>query len=312
MSELITPEEIIARVPEWEGRDVSYQVLVGGLANRSYVATVDGTRYVLKALTQAMGDFNLMIPIEDVCRNTVAAGQSGVGAKVLHCWPEMPAMILEYIDGATLSTPDLSRDEYVPRLGAAVARLHRESAPFHNSISIWKFLDDYLELVDKHSLPTPDGLLGELPRLRTIQTVLTERPLPAVPSHNDLLALNVMDDGEIRLIDYDFSGMNDPLFDLGDVAMEGDMDPDQIARLCESYFGHHDEGLVARARLFGVAAQYTWSLLFVGMHCLLPEAPAEEFDYWAEASSRWDWTSAKLEDGSLDALISRAAEVPVG
>lgn len=88
--------------------------------------------------------------------------------------------------------------------------------------------------------------------------------LDLVPSNNDLLAKNIMDDGRIRIIDYDFSGMNDPMFDVGDLAMEGDYDPDQVAAACEAYFGAHDPVQFARARLFGIAAQYTWSLLFVG------------------------------------------------
>jgi hypothetical protein len=100
--------------------------------------------------------------------------------------------------------------------------------------------------------------------------------------------------------------MNDPMFDVGDLAMEGDYDPDQVAAACEAYFGAHDPVQYARARLFGIAAQYTWSLLFVGMDALLPEAPAEGFDYWQEASSRWDWTRAKLEDPGLGALIAAA------
>jgi thiamine kinase-like enzyme len=128
-----------------------------------------------------------------------------------------------------------------------------------------------------------------------------------VPSNNDLLAKNVMDDGRIRIIDYDFSGMNDPMFDVGDLAMEGDYDPDQIRVACQAYFGGHDPVQYARASLFGVAAQYTWSLLFVGMDALLPDAPAEGFDYWQEASSRWDWTRAKLADPSLEDLIKAAS-----
>jgi hypothetical protein len=62
----------------------------------------------------------------------------------------------------------------------------------------------------------------------------------------------------------------------------------------------------ARARLFGVAAQYTWSLLFVGMDKLLSDSPDESFDYWDEAVQRWHWTRAKLEDPELDAIIDQA------
>ena len=315
MSELISPEQIIERVPEWRDKSVSYEMLHGGLANRSYAVRVGDTnsdgvqRYVIKALTQAMGDFNLMIPLADVCRNTVAAGKSGVGAKVIHSFPDMPALVLEWIEGITLQTPDLARADYIPRLGRSVAQLHQKSPAFDNQIHIWKFLDDYLELVDKHTLPTPDGIMDHLGIIRDIQGVLAKQALQEVPSHNDLLALNVMDDGDIRLIDYDFSGMNDPAFDLGDLAMEGDYDPDQVAVLCESYFGRHDAVQTARARLFGIAAQYTWSLLFVGMHYLLPEAPAEGFDYWAEADSRWRWTRAKLDSDDMSLVLKEAAGV---
>ena len=122
-----------------------------------------------------------------------------------------------------------------------------------------------------------------LPTVRRIQAALALNALPAVPSNNDLLAKNIMDDGRIRIIDYDFSGMNDPMFDVGDLAMEGDYDPDQIRAACTAYFGSHDPVQYARASLFGIAAQYTWSLLFVGMDALLTDSPAEGFDYWQEA-----------------------------
>ena len=234
-------------------------------------------------------------------------GSRGLVPRSVHTFPEMPALVLEWIDGITLQTADLAKDDYIPRLGRATARLHQKSPAFDNEIQIWRFLDDYLDLVDKHTLPTPGGIMGHLGMIRELQGALAEQRLPSVPSHNDLLALNIMDDGEIRLIDYDFSGMNDPAFDLGDLAMEGDYDPDQIAILCESYFGRHDAVQTARARLFGIAAQYTWSLLFVGMHYLLPEAPAEGFDYWAEAESRWRCAQAKLNASDMPQVMKTAA-----
>lgn len=307
MSKLVSPEDLIARVPAWQGRDVSYRVLHGGLANRSYLVTVDGQRYVAKALNQSMDDFSLMIPVADVCRNTVAAGESGVGARVRWEIPEVNGLVLEFIDGVTLSTADLSKPDYIPRLGRAVRALHLRTRPFGNEISIWKFLDDYLGLVEQHGLTTPEGLLELLPEVRAAQAAIAQRRPALVPSHNDLLPLNIMDDGEIRLIDYDFSGMNDPCFDLGDLAMEGDYDDDQLARLCEAYFGGHEPVALARAGLLGVAAQYTWALLFVGMHYLLPEAPDAEFDYFAEAESRWAWARARLADPGYGALLDRAA-----
>jgi thiamine kinase-like enzyme len=289
-------------------QELSWAQLFGGLAHVTYAVTTGaGDRYVVKFLTQEMDDFGLMIPIPHLIANTVAAGESGVGAKVLESFPGLPAIILEYIDGRTLDTPDLSKPEYIPRLGRAIRDLHTYAPPMANSIVIWQFLDDYLRLFEQHALTWPPGQREWLPAIRRIQAALEVNALPPVPSNNDLLAKNIMDDGRIRIIDYDFSGMNDPMFDVGDLAMEGDYDPDQIRTVCEAYFGRHDQVQYTRARLWGISAQYTWTLLFVGMDRLLSEGPAESFDYWDEAVKRWDWTRAKLEDASLEQLISDAA-----
>ena len=300
-------ERIAGAADVLRGRRLEWDQLFGGLAHVTYAVTTDaGDRYVVKFLTQEMDDFGLMIPIPDLIANTVAAGESGVGARVIQALPDLPALVLEYIDGRTLDTPDLARADYIPRIGRAIRDLHAKAPPMRNATVIWKFLEDYLVLIGQHSLACPGGILDWLPAVRRIEAALAVNALPPVPSNNDLLAKNVMDDGRIRIIDYDFSGMNDPMFDVGDLAMEGDYDPDQIRAACTAYFGTHDPVQFARASLFGIAAQYTWSLLFVGMDALLTDAPAEGFDYWQEASSRWDWTRAKLEDASLESLIAAA------
>jgi thiamine kinase-like enzyme len=297
--------------PLLQGSTVDWQQLHGGLAHVTYAVSVDGRRVVVKFLTQEMDQFGLMVPLEHLIRNTISAGECGVGARVLSTHPDLPAIVLEFIDGTTLSPTNLAEQEYVPRLARAVHTLHTTAAPFSNRIDIFRFLKDYLSLVETHNLETPTGLLEELPTIRRIQRALAVNALPLVPSNNDLLALNVMDDGAIRLIDYDFSGMNDPMFDLGDLAMEGDYDPDQIRLLCDTYFGEHVPTQYARARLYGVTAQYTWSLLFVGMAKLLTSMPAETFDYWNEAVVRWDWSREKLAAPDLERVIAAAASTGV-
>jgi thiamine kinase-like enzyme len=295
---------VLASIPEWTGRAVRVQPLGGGLSNFNYVASVDGTRYVVKVPTREMDEFGLAIGLADLFANTVAAGKAGVGARVLHARPDIPAMVLEYIDGRTLATPDLCDAAYIPRIGAAIATLHADSAPFANTLQIWDFLDRYLAQVSAHQLPTPHNLLASLDHIRAIQHVLTATAMAPVPSHNDLLPLNLMDDGQIRLIDYDFSGQSDPCFDLGDVAMEGSYDAAQLETLCGAYAAQIGRPetvaqLTHRARLFGIAAQYTWSLLFVGMDGLLGEKPDADFDYFQEAVDRWEWVAARLADPAL-------------
>jgi thiamine kinase-like enzyme len=296
-------QEVIASIKEWDGCAIAVEVLTGGLANLNYVVRVDGEPFVVKLITQSMDDFGLMIPIRHLLDNTVAAGRSGVGARAIHVLAEIPAVVLEHIDGKTLSTEDLSDGDYIPRIAHAIRRLHTEVPPFGNRVDIWDFLDRYLSLVRGHDLKTPNGLMDALPTVSAIRHVLDATAMPQVASHNDLLPRNLMDDGAIRLIDYDFSGAGDPCFDLGDVAMEGRYSPDDLELLCATYFGEHLPSMVARARLFGIGAQYTWSLLFAGMAQLLPEMPDDDFDYFQEAVSRWEWTCGQLDAPDLGAAI---------
>jgi thiamine kinase-like enzyme len=296
-------QHVLDRIEEWRGLSITVEQLDGGLANLNYLVRADGDPFVVKLLTQSMDDFGLMIPIGHLIANTVAAGEVGVGARVVRALPDVPALVLEYIGGETLTTARLSEPAYIPRIGEAVRRLHTEVAPFGNRLEIWDFLDRYLGQVSEHKMPTPAGAMDALPTIRTVREVLQATAMPVVASHNDLLPLNLMDDGDIRLIDYDFSGTGDPCFDLGDVAMEGSYSPDDVERLCESYFGERRPEMVARARLFGIAAQYTWSLLFVSMDQLLLEKPDADFDYFQEGVSRWEWTRERLDAPDLGACI---------
>ena len=187
-------DQVAAAAGVLRGRRLEWRQLHGGLAHVTYAVTAEpGDRYVVKFLTQEMDDFGLMIPIEVLIANTVAAGESGVGARVVQALPEIPSVVLEFIDGRTLDTPDLARPDYIPRIGRAIAGLHRDAPPMRNTMVIWKFLGDYLGLIRQHSLRCPDGIGDWLPTVRRIQAALGVNaldllwPRPATnPTYNQI------------------------------------------------------------------------------------------------------------------------------
>lgn len=305
-----TPEEVrdlvVAGMPEWRGATITFDVLPGGTSNVNYLARVDSGCFVIKVLTEAMDDLGLRVPIAHVLTNTEAAGRTGLGAQIVRSFPEFSALVLECIAGRTLTIPEVGARENIPRIGRAVRAFHDTTEPFTNRIDFFDFLDTFLRLIDEHSLPPPDGLLDYLPVMSDIRAALAQHPLRLVPSHNDLLSSNIMDDGRIRLIDYDFSAMNDPCLDLGDLAMEADFDTDQVGLLCHSYFGAHNPTQLARVRLFGVVAQYTWAVWETLMDRLLEVKPDPDFDYHKEAADRWAWARRKLDSGDFGAVLAAA------
>jgi thiamine kinase-like enzyme len=292
-------EEVLPLVPAWAGRPVEHSLLKGGLSHRIHRVTVDGHPYVLRVLNPAVSEAGLGIPPEQEIENTVRAAASGVGPRVLHVVPEVPAVVLEFLEGETMCVETVRDAANIPRIAHACLLLHRASRPFVNEFSIFRKLDELLAICRRHDLRVPDGFDDHLPAVRDVEQAMEASPLPRVPCHNDLLAENLIDTpGAVRIVDYQLSGMNDPTFELGDVAAESDYDPDRTGRLAAAYFGDElSPALAARVRLQLLMSNYTWTLWFSVYHGLLHDSAAE-FDYWTEANDKWD--QARRDIGSAD------------
>ena len=292
-----TVEEVVASVSGWAGRRVEHELLKGGLSHRIHLVHVDGERFVLRILNRAVEQALLGIPAEQEIENTVRAAKSGVGARVHEVLPEFPALVLEFLDGETMSVESVREQRNIARIAAACRALHEHTPPFVNSFDIFRQLDGFLELCRRHDLRIPDGYEDRLPTVRRIEAALSARPLPPAPCHNDLLAENFIDTGAgVRIVDWQLSGMNDPAFELGDIAAESDFEPERAEALAAAYFDADAEPeLLARVRLFLLMSNFTWTLWF-SVHSGLIEGPEADFDYWAEASDKWAQAVRDLDD----------------
>ena len=118
----------------------------------------------------------------------------------------------------------------------------------------------------------------------------------SVPCHNDLLAENYIDDGEqLWIVDFEYSGNNDPTFELGDTAQECGFDADLRARLCEAYFGEATPALLARMDLQAVMADVGWTL----WAAIQARISSIDFDFWGWAEERWGRARAVLHRRGL-------------
>lgn len=291
----------------WDRERTRFERLTGGLAHESYIAHVADERFVVKFLYDGFVKHGLMLPHDQLIHNTAAAGEAGAGARLVRGIPEASIMVLEFIEGRTLETADLTDPYYIPRIARSFRRLHTLAPPFANVKTIFNLLDGCLETVRNEGIRVPDGCLDCLPTADRIRRALATQALGFAPCNNDAYAPNFIDqNGRIRIIDYDYSGMNDPCFDLGDVAVEGRYTPDQVEILCETYFRNRRPVQVARTRLFSIAAQFTWTLLFAAADQVYDPKPDPDFDYYAESLARWAVTLPQLESPELGALLDQA------
>ncbi|MEU8138226.1 choline/ethanolamine kinase family protein [Streptodolium elevatio] len=303
--------DLLVRAGIDPGPDAVYTPLTGGLSHR--VVRVDAgadRRWILRVLDPAVNAAGLGVPAWQEIDNTVLAARTGVGPRVLGTVGQPAAMVLEFIDGTTLSADDLGRPATLVRVATACRRLHGRSPRFANDFDIFRKAEELLGLCLRYGLPIPADYTDRLPDLDDLERALACHPLPARPCHNDLLPANLVDDGRaVRIIDYQLSGMNDPAFDLGDIAAEAELPPDAVEILASAYFGREMTARhLARVRLHRIASDIAWTLWFSVHHGLLADSAASPgFDYRAEAAGKWARAVRALDADDFGRLLDRAA-----
>jgi len=291
---MTTVEEVIAAVPAWAGRRIDVEELSGGLTNRNYLVRVDGQRVVLR-IPGASTEL-LAIDRANELHNARAAAETGVSPQVLLAVPAYDAMVVEYLDARTMSNESLDAPGVPTRIGQTLRRLH--TAPrFLLDFDMFRLTERYLSVVDGRAIPIPDGFREGVAGLPRLEAALAARPLATVPCHNDLLAENYLDDGrQLWIVDFEYSGNNDPCFELGNTAQELLWDDAQRRELCAAYFGEATDPLLARMNLQMMMSDVGWTL----WAAIQARISTIDFDFWGWAEERWARAHAKLRSPELE------------
>jgi len=254
----VSIEHVLAAIPAWRGRTLSVEEIAGGLTNRNYRVEVDGE----PCFVRVPGADTELLAVDraNELANSRAAAVAGVGPRVLHHLPAWDVMVLEWLPGRTLSNETASEPGMPERIAVALRRLHA-GPRFRDDFDMVRLSERYLGVVDERRIRIPDGYREHMALLPRIEAALGARALPTVPCNNDLLAANYLDDGaNIRIVDYEYSGNNDPTFELGNTCQELGWDDARIEALCAAYFGEATETRLARMRLQMIMSDVGWTL----------------------------------------------------
>ena len=281
-------DEVVAKIPEWDGKDISITSLSGGLTNSNFKVEVDGTPYFVRvpgASTEL-----LAVNRENEYRNSKAAFVAGVGPKVLYHLPEYDVMVLEFINGKTMSKDSLNEPGQPTRMAEAIKKLHAGPS-FLLDFNMFRLTEYYLNLCRDRDIKIPDGYLDHMSTVQRIEQAMSVRSLDTVPCNNDLLAENYIDDGkQLWLIDYEYSGNNDPTFELGNTCQEMQFNDEQITVVCAAYFGTATSAMIARMKLNMIMSDVGWGL----WAAIQEKISTIDFDFWGWAIERWGRARDKM------------------
>jgi len=275
----------------------SVEELAGGLTNTNYKVVTPEGAFVVRVSAKDAG--LLAIDRENEYLNTVAAADAGVGAAVVDYVPEQSLLVLEFIEGTTQTSADLRRGDKLDWVAEACRRLHGARA-FRDTFNMFVIQRRYLRLVQERGFRLPERYLEFEPQVRRIEAAMAVRDEGTVPCNNDLLAENFIDVGDrFRLIDYEYSGMNDACFELGNVWSESNLSLPQLEELVGHYYGEHLANKVARARLWGLMSKYGWTL----WASIQDGVSQIDFDFWTWGMEKYDRAVAEFDGPDFDRLV---------
>jgi thiamine kinase-like enzyme len=273
-------DALLEQLPLLAGQPRQVEDLPGGLTNRNVKITTATGVYVVRCVDPA----NLLgIDRDQEHYNTRAAAEAGVGAPVYDYRPDLGILLLGYLDGVTLGNDDFARPGVIAKVARACRALHA-GPRFQGDFDMFAQQPAYLKVVLDNGFRLPDSYLDFADQFDGIRRVLAATAEPTVPCNNDLLAANFVEDGDkVWLIDYEYSGNNDPCFELGNIWRECRLPVEGLEELVSTYYGRPLRHKIARARLQGTVSQYGWTL----WGCIQNGSSPLEFDFWEWAMERY-------------------------
>ncbi|HVC42708.1 MAG TPA: choline/ethanolamine kinase family protein, partial [Candidatus Saccharimonadales bacterium] len=198
----------------WPGRRAALVPLEGGITNRNFKVEVEGSTYVLR-----MGGLRTeLLGIDRAVEHAASlrAEEIGIGPAVIAFVQSEGWLVTRFIEGRRIPPDEMREPKEMGRVAAALRKIHSASA-IPGRFDAHAVVDDYRAKAESFGARIP----GEFAAARQVSERIksTVGPQPLVPCHNDLLNANFLDDGEVRIVDWEYAGMGDRFFDLANLSV---------------------------------------------------------------------------------------------
>jgi thiamine kinase-like enzyme len=261
----------IHALPYWQ-RPISVEPLPGGITNHNYVVRDAGRSYVAR-LCVDRPLLGIDRRNEVVCHK--AAQACGIAPGLVH--QEEGVLVSQYVPGRTLAPADVRKPAFIPRLVAVLRTLHDSWDQLTGEVlyfSPFQTARTYAKTARELNARLPDDIDDLLEDARRLSRHVA--PFVPVLCHNDLLASNIIDDGErVWLVDWEYAGMGHPLFDLAGVSANCAFTESHEVAMLHAYRGSVDARDLLDLRILK-----TMSLLREALWAVIQTVASDiEFDY---------------------------------
>jgi thiamine kinase-like enzyme len=290
---------IIARLePELGPLEGEPAPLDGGITNRNYRLRLGGEDLVLRICDRGAEVLGIDRITEEIASRRAAAEK--IAPPVVAFLSDVPALVTRWLPGGDLTPEEVRSPEGLRQITRLLHRLHSCPA-LPTSFDVFRLVERQRDLAAAlpESYERIQALAGR------IEAALTGPEHEHVPCHNDLLTANfVRDGGRVCIVDWEYAGMNDRYFDLGNLSVNNGFGPDEDRALLELYFGEpateRRSAALGLMRLVSDMREAMWGAVQQGRSTL-------DFDYAAYANEHFDRLERAAADPRVEEWLAVAA-----
>ncbi len=241
-------EDVISEL--WPEHTAHFEPLAGGITNANYRVEVGDDVYAVRL----PGEDTELLGIDrdsEIAAGRIAA-ELGIGPELVQHCPRHSYVVTRFIEGRHVDAREVGEEPMISEISSALRAVHH-AGTIEAHFDAFRLVSAYHELAaarkttERFDYEHMAAVLGRIAAARGEHA--------AVLCHNDLLTANLLHDGRLRIVDWEYSGMGDPFFDLGNLAVNHSFTAEQIERLLAGYFDVFDERHTAALELFELVSE---------------------------------------------------------
>ena len=243
--------------PDISSRKIDFH-RIGGMSNINYLVDIEEKKYVLRIPGTASEG---MVVRADEKRNSLIASRLNINPPIAYFDEKVGIKMVEYVsDAQTLDAELIQQPENLNLIASLYRKLHNSGIRLRNDFNLFSEIEKYNGLIKQYGakMYEPDNIYHRLPHL---ERRLNEIGVKLCACHNDGVPENFLRSGNrMYLIDWEYSGMNDPIADLAALFLESEFSQENQNYILNSYFEHIiPSDTQERILIYQILWDYLWA-----------------------------------------------------
>jgi thiamine kinase-like enzyme len=293
---------VLARLGALLGAHGQPQPLDGGITNRNFRVPFGGTDYVVRMPgkdTELLG-----IDRRGEWAATCAAARLGVGPPTGAMLEHPACLVTKFVPGDHVEAADLREPTAIVAIAHSLRRFHESGTSLPSEFNPFRIVESYARIARERGHRAPETYRAMLKRAHHVEHALRGPEHAPVPCHNDLLAANfIRSPGGFCIVDWEYAGMGDRYFDLGNFAVNNELDAAGEEVLLDAYFGEPPTpARRASLKLMGFMSDFREGMWGVAQSAI----STIDFDFTGYAESHFDRLVETAHDRQFDRWLKEA------